>query len=180
MKAVIIGVGVAAVAAGAYFFSPNKNLPTAETNAEVSPSDTTNSAETASNGTTAESAPQSAEVASADATASAAAPTELKSTDVKEGTGAVAQSGKTVVVHYTGTLTDGTKFDSSKDRNDPFSFQLGAGQVIKGWDVGVEGMKVGGIRTLVIPPEMGYGASGAGSIPPNSVLNFEVELLEVK
>jgi FKBP-type peptidyl-prolyl cis-trans isomerase FkpA len=105
----------------------------------------------------------------------------LKYTDDQVGTGAVAQAGKTVVVHYTGWLLDGTKFDSSKDRNQPFSFPLGSGQVIKGWDEGVAGMKVGGKRTLVIPPELGYGARGAGGvIPPNATLKFEVELLDVK
>jgi FKBP-type peptidyl-prolyl cis-trans isomerase FkpA len=112
----------------------------------------------------------------------------LKMTDVKEGSGAEAVTGKTVVVHYTGWLYDenaadhkGTKFDSSRDRGDPFDFPLGAGHVIKGWDQGVAGMKVGGQRTLVIPPEMGYGARGAGGvIPPNATLVFDVELLDVK
>jgi FKBP-type peptidyl-prolyl cis-trans isomerase FkpA len=105
---------------------------------------------------------------------------ELKINDIKVGTGTEAVSGKKVRVHYTGTLTDGTKFDSSKDRGTPFEFNLGAGQVIKGWDTGVQGMKVGGVRQLTIPPEMGYGARGAGGvIPPNATLNFEVELLEV-
>jgi FKBP-type peptidyl-prolyl cis-trans isomerase FkpA len=105
----------------------------------------------------------------------------LKYTDDQVGTGAEAQAGKTVSVHYTGWLTDGTKFDSSKDRGQPFSFPLGAGRVIKGWDEGVAGMKVGGKRTLTIPPELGYGARGApGAIPPNATLKFEVELLEVK
>ena len=105
----------------------------------------------------------------------------LKYTDDQVGTGAEAQAGKTVSVHYTGWLTDGTKFDSSKDRGQPFSFPLGAGRVIKGWDEGVAGMKVGGKRTLVIPPDLGYGARGApGAIPPNATLKFEVELLEVK
>ncbi len=89
-------------------------------------------------------------------------------------------AGKTVSVHYTGKLTDGTKFDSSLDRGDPFSFRLGAGQVIKGWDQGVAGMKVGGKRLLTIPPELGYGQRGfPGAIPPNSTLVFEVELLGV-
>src|ERR1017187_3168837 len=106
--------------------------------------------------------------------------TELKIEETKVGTGAEAVTGKSVSVHYTGWLTDGTKFDSSKDRGQPFSFQLGAGQVIKGWDQGVAGMKVGGVRKLTIPPELGYGARGAGGvIPPNATLVFEVELLGV-
>jgi FKBP-type peptidyl-prolyl cis-trans isomerase FkpA len=104
------------------------------------------------------------------------------------GTGAEAQSGQVVTVHYTGWLYDqtrpdrkGSKFDSSRDRNEPFSFNLGAGEVIRGWDEGVAGMKVGGRRTLTIPPDMGYGARGAGGvIPPNATLLFDVELLEVK
>ena len=97
------------------------------------------------------------------------------------GKGREAHAGETATVHYTGTLVDGTKFDSSKDRNKPFSFRLGAGHVIKGWDEGVEGMKIGGTRKLVIPPELGYGARGAGStIPPNATLIFQVELLELR
>jgi len=110
----------------------------------------------------------------------AAAVTELKIEDSKVGTGAEAVAGKSVTVHYTGWLTNGTKFDSSKDRGQPFSFQLGAGQVIKGWDQGVAGMKVGGVRKLTIPASLGYGANGAGGlIPPNATLVFEVELLGV-
>ncbi len=96
------------------------------------------------------------------------------------GDGALAAAGQQVKVHYTGWLTDGTKFDSSKDRNDPFVFPLGAGRVIKGWDEGVQGMKVGGKRKLTIPPALGYGTRGAGGvIPPNATLVFEVELLGV-
>lgn len=106
---------------------------------------------------------------------------ELEIEDLVVGNGIEAVTGKDIVVHYTGTLTDGTKFDSSVDRNEPFEFTLGAGQVIQGWDEGFAGMKVGGKRKLIIPPSMGYGSQGAGSvIPPNATLVFEVELLEVK
>ncbi len=109
----------------------------------------------------------------------------LQYTDTQVGTGAAAASGQFVTVHYTGWLYNngeqGAKFDSSKDRNDPFQFDLGAGMVIKGWDEGVAGMQVGGKRTLIIPPEMGYGARGAGGvIPPNATLKFDVELLGVR
>jgi FKBP-type peptidyl-prolyl cis-trans isomerase len=107
-------------------------------------------------------------------------PSGLKYVDVKTGTGAEARSGQVVEVHYTGWLVDGTKFDSSRDRGQPFRFKLGAGQVIKGWDEGVAGMKVGGKRKLTIPPELGYGRQGAGGvIPPGATLVFEVELLGV-
>ena len=105
----------------------------------------------------------------------------LQYVDLVVGSGREAHAGETAIVHYTGKLADGTKFDSSKDRNDPFSFRLGAGHVIKGWDEGVEGMKIGGIRKLVIPPQLGYGSRGAGSaIPPNATLIFEVELLDLR
>lgn len=113
---------------------------------------------------------------------------ELKITDLKVGNGAEAESRKQVVVHYTGWLYDpgapgkrGKKFDSSLDRGQPFTFPLGLGRVISGWDEGVIGMRVGGKRTLIIPSEMGYGRRGAGrDIPPNAALVFDVELLEVK
>lgn len=106
--------------------------------------------------------------------------TELSSEDLEVGTGAEAKTGDSVKVHYTGTLTDGTKFDSSLDRGTPFEFTLGAGDVIKGWDQGVVGMKVGGKRQLTIPPDLAYGERGAGGIiPPNATLIFEIELLEV-
>lgn len=104
----------------------------------------------------------------------------LQYLDITVGDGDEATTGSTVSVHYTGWLTDDTKFDSSKDSGDPFSFRLGAGMVISGWDEGVAGMKVGGSRKLVIPPELGYGAAGAGGvIPGNATLVFEVELLAV-
>ena len=106
---------------------------------------------------------------------------ELNIEDIVVGGGEEAKDGNKVSVHYVGTLTDGTKFDSSRDRGDPFTFTLGAGEVIKGWDQGILGMKVGGTRKLTIPPELGYGEAGAGSdIPPNSTLIFEVELLSVE
>lgn len=107
--------------------------------------------------------------------------TGLKYTDEVVGTGETPNSGRTVTVHYTGTLTDGKKFDSSKDRDEPFSFTIGVGQVIKGWDEGVMSMKVGGKRKLTIPPELGYGSRGAGGvIPPNATLVFDVELISIK
>jgi len=114
--------------------------------------------------------------------------TELMKADAKVGTGNEAAAGRQVTVHYTGWLYDaaapdhkGRKFDSSRDRNEPFDFRLGAGQVIRGWDEGVAGMKVGGQRTLTIPPAFGYGARGAGGvIPPNATLVFDVELLNVR
>jgi FKBP-type peptidyl-prolyl cis-trans isomerase FkpA len=114
--------------------------------------------------------------------------TELQKIDTKIGTGREAESGFNVTVHYTGWLYDpkaedkkGVKFDSSVDRGQPFNFFLGGGQVIQGWDEGFAGMKIGGKRTLIIPPEMGYGARGAGGvIPPNATLIFDVELLDVK
>ncbi len=108
----------------------------------------------------------------------------VKVTIVKEGTGAVAKAGDTVAMNYTGTLTDGTVFDSNVDPKfqhvEPFEFTIGAGQVIKGWDIGVAGMKVGEQRTLEIQPEFAYGVNGVGPIPPNAVLTFQVELLAIK
>ena len=105
----------------------------------------------------------------------------LRYIELQEGTGATPQTGQTVEVHYIGTLENGTKFDSSRDRGKPFSFKIGTGQVIKGWDEGLSTMKVGGRRQLIIPSELGYGARGAGGvIPPNSTLIFDVELISVK
>ena len=103
----------------------------------------------------------------------------LRVHDFVVGTGASVSPGQIATVHYTGWLTNGSKFDSSVDRNDPFAFRLGTGSVIPGWDEGVEGMREGGKRQLWIPPTLAYGSSGAGSIPPNSILIFEIELLRV-
>ncbi len=105
--------------------------------------------------------------------------TTLGVVDLVVGNGATAASGDTLTVHYLGTLTNGAKFDSSYDRNQPFTFRLGVGQVIAGWDQGLPGMRVGGRRKLTIPPALGYGNQAAGSIPPNSTLVFEVELLSI-
>ena len=108
-------------------------------------------------------------------------PSGLKYIDEVVGTGPSPQKGQQVTVHYVGTLEDGKKFDSSRDRNQPFTFTIGIGQVIKGWDEGVMSMKVGGKRKLIIPPDLGYGSRGAPpAIPPNATLTFEVELLSVK
>jgi len=108
-------------------------------------------------------------------------PSGLKYVDIVEGTGASPKRGERVTVHYTGTLENGKKFDSSVDRAEPFPFTIGVGEVIKGWDEGVMTMKIGGKRKLIIPPDLGYGARGAGGvIPPNATLIFEVELLGVK
>lgn len=133
--------------------------------------------ESASEGTPAEEATTPQESTAATSTGDV---TELVIEDITVGTGAEAKSGDTITVHYTGWLTDGTKFDSSVDAGQPFQFPLGQGYVIQGWDEGIVGMKVGGVRKLTIPPEMGYGAQGAGGvIPPNATLIFQVELISI-
>lgn len=122
----------------------------------------------------------SSNVANSISMSSTTTPSGLKIADTVIGTGTAVKSGDTVTIHYKGTLLDGTKFDSSYDRNQPFSTRIGVGQVIKGWDEGIVGMQVGGKRTLTIPPELGYGPNGTGPIPGNSTLIFETELLAIK
>lgn len=112
--------------------------------------------------------------------ASGASAQNLEIETLREGIGPGANRGQTVVVHYVGTLTDGTQFDSSRDRGQPFSFRLGEGRVIQGWEQGVVGMQRGELRRLVIPPSLGYGFRRAGSIPPNSTLIFEIEMIEIR
>jgi FKBP-type peptidyl-prolyl cis-trans isomerase len=125
--------------------------------------------------------PEKSDFAPSEGTPLPPGPKELQITDDVVGTGAEAKSGDNVAVHYTGTLMNGRKFDSSRDKNKPFDFKIGGGQVIKGWDQGVVGMKVGGKRRLVIPSDLGYGAGGhPPDIPPNAGLKFEVELMDVK
>lgn len=124
--------------------------------------------------------PSSSKTTSEAAKPSTPQATELKIEDIKEGSGSAVKSGDTIIIHYKGTLTDGTKFDSSYDRGEPFETQIGVGQVIEGWDKGVVGMKQGGKRKLTIPPDMAYGEQSTGSIPPNSTLIFEVELIGIK
>lgn len=166
-----IFLGVLVLAGAVYVFVSNKNvqpvsspLPTASLSATIKPAQT-------------QSASPSGEAVMGEATTMEDG---LRIEDEVVGTGDAAVAGKSVTVNYLGTLTDGTKFDSSYDRNQPFTFNLGAGEVIKGWDEGVAGMKVGGKRKLTIPPTLGYGSQDLGAIPPNSTLIFEVELLKVQ
>ena len=185
-------IGVIIVAGGLFLWlSPASGTPsvadTAGANAQL-PGTPTNqtgspvSQQSPSAGAPTTQASQSAAVTSPNEAAKASTmtfPDGLKIQDEVVGTGATAQSGQQVTVNYIGWLADGTKFDASADHGGTFTFNLGAQQVIKGWDQGVVGMKVGGKRKLTIPPELGYGANGMGPIPPNSTLTFEVELVKV-
>ena len=152
------------------------SAPPATTQSTSSSTTSTPTTPTTSSSTTTTGAASSTDAATAGKEITM--PNGLKYVDMKVGDGQLAETGMTAQVHYTGWLTDGTKFDSSVDRGQPFSFKLGAGQVIRGWDEGVKGMRVGGKRKLTIPPDLGYGAAGAGGvIPPNATLVFDVELL---
>ncbi len=155
-NSLIIVVVVVAIVAGIAYFVANKKSEEPSKPAETQ---TTHPTET---------------------TAQTAGESKVEIVDTVVGKGAEAVNGKSITVHYTGTLKDGTKFDSSVDRKEPFTFSLGAGQVIKGWEQGIQGMKVGGKRKLTIPPDLAYGNNAVGAIPANSVLIFEVELLDVK
>lgn len=162
----LIFLGILALAGGIYIFASKKPV---------------NNQPLASSSPSATIEPSVAPVATTSATKATTTMDGLKIEDEVVGTGAEATPGHKITVNYSGTLTDGTKFDSSYDRGTPFTFNLGAGEVIKGWDEGFSGMKVGGKRKLTIPPELGYGANGAGgAIPPNATLIFEVELLKVE
>ena len=148
---------------------------------EKSSTATTNTAATGTSATSEPAAGTSATTSGATEGQERTLPGGLKVTDIKVGSGPMAESGQTVAVHYTGWLTDGTKFDSSLDRGQPITFPLGTGAVIRGWDEGLKGMRVGGKRKLTIPSSMGYGAQGYPPvIPPDATLQFEVELMNVK
>jgi len=161
----LLGAALVLALAGCSSNSKTSAMPTSDTTQSMTTAKATTGAATSND-------------AAASAAKEVTMPNGLKYVDMKVGDGQLAETGMTAQVHYTGWLTDGTKFDSSVDRGQPFSFKLGAGQVIRGWDEGVKGMRVGGKRKLTIPPDLGYGAAGAGGvIPPNATLVFDVELL---
>jgi peptidylprolyl isomerase len=180
MREILISMGVMVVCTAlvlfAQFTSP-KNEALADSQPPATMLAMNNSKPTPQKKTPTMSSPNPSPSSSSEVTT----PSGLKYVEVKVGDGATPKKGQTVEVHYTGTLENGQKFDSSRDRNQTFKFQIGEGQVIKGWDEGLSTMKVGGSRKLIIPPDLGYGARGAGGvIPPNATLLFDVELVGVK
>lgn len=178
---VVVGALVVLAAGCSQSEAPKQEQPVAQSAAKATqPAGAATATAVAATATSQPAAPAPSPSTSVATPRPSAPSSELQIEDKTVGTGDEAVAGKSVTVHYTGWLTDGTKFDSSKDHGQPFTFQLGAGQVIRGWDQGVLGMKVGGARKLTIPPSLGYGANGAGgAIPPNATLVFEVELLGV-
>lgn len=179
MKGILISFGIVAVAVLVLFFAQPKSGSDKAIASEPPATLIANNA-IATIQTTTKTTTEQPTMTAADDTNLVTTKSGLQYKEIKVGTGATPTQGQTVTVHYTGTLEDGSKFDSSRDRNSPFSFKLGVGQVIKGWDEGLSTMKVGGRRQLIIPPELGYGARGAGGvIPPNAVLIFDVELLKI-
>jgi FKBP-type peptidyl-prolyl cis-trans isomerase len=179
LKGILISFGIVAVAVLVLFFAQPKSGSDKAIASEPPATLIANNA-IATIQTTTKTTTEQPTMTAADDTNLVTTKSGLQYKEIKVGTGATPTQGQTVTVHYTGTLEDGSKFDSSRDRNSPFSFKLGVGQVIKGWDEGLSTMKVGGRRQLIIPPELGYGARGAGGvIPPNAVLIFDVELLKI-
>lgn len=179
MREILISLGVMVACAALVLFAQfaNNNPPTAI----ASPQTTQVAMNTGKPAATPKPTTTNKPMTDAAKTPETTTASGLKYQDVQVGTGASPATGQTVEVHYTGTLEDGTKFDSSRDRGQTFKFQIGVGQVIKGWDEGVGSMKVGGRRNLIIPPNLGYGERGAGGvIPPNATLLFDVELVGVK
>ncbi|WP_353259589.1 FKBP-type peptidyl-prolyl cis-trans isomerase [Prochlorothrix hollandica] len=182
MREIWIALGVMALSVALFFTVQLSNKSPEATALDPTPTSTPAVVDTATSGSAtpepATPGPDSPSPSTED-TDLITTPSGLQYRDLVEGTGATPQAGQTVVVHYTGTLENGKKFDSSLDRNSPFQFRLGAGQVIKGWDEGLATMKVGGKRQLVIPPDLGYGNRAVGPIPAGSTLLFDVELLRI-
>jgi peptidylprolyl isomerase len=184
MREILISLGVMVACASLVLFAQftNSNPPTAIADTQTPQiAMNTNKPAATKPTTTTKKKPMSEPATSPSGSEPVTTASGLKYQEVKVGTGATPATGQTVEVHYTGTLENGTKFDSSRDRGQTFKFQIGVGEVIKGWDEGLSTMKVGGRRNLIIPPDLGYGARGAGGvIPPNATLLFDVELIGAK
>jgi peptidylprolyl isomerase len=182
MRGILISLGVmllCGLAVVFYQLSGGNNPPVTTNSSPTASAPTSTPIQTVSVTATASTTPTPSTSPAAAGGNVITTPSGLKYVEVKIGTGATAAAGQQVSVHYTGTLESGQKFDSSLDRGTPFQFNLGGGQVIKGWDEGIAGMKIGGKRKLIIPPNLGYGARGVGPIPPNATLLFDVELVGI-